>query len=543
MQSIGKMMERPLLISAILEHGADQFGQQHIVSRETHGPLHRYTFADMAGRSKQLANALAGLGLEVGSVVGTIAWNNYRHLESYYAVSGSGMVIHTCNPRLHPEQLVYIINHADDEAILFDSSFAPLVKAVAPHCPKVKNWICLSDQANTPAVEGVAIKNYEDLIVSHEPVFRWPDLNEKSGAALCYTSGTTGHPKGVLYSHRAIALSALSACLPNVLSISSQEAVLPVVPMFHINAWCLPYAALMAGAKLVLPGPKLDGASLYDLMESEQVTLSAGVPTIWMGLIQHLEQNNLMFTTMRRTGVGGSAMPRALIAKFNDVYNVDVRHGWGMTETTAVATMSNLSQSEMQWPADKRHERVAKQGKSVFGVDLKIVDDDGNSLPRDGSAQGELMVRGQWIVEQYHKADKTALVDGWFPTGDIATIAPDGVVQIRDRTKDVIKSGGEWISSIDLENAAVAHPGVAMAAVIGVRHPKWDERPLMLIVPKQEKTIEKQEIIDFLSQRVAKWWVPDEIIFVPSLPVGGTGKVQKSDLRLQYGSIFADQIS
>ena len=539
MQIDGKMMERPLLISAILEHGADQFGQQSIVSRETHGALHRYTFAEMANRSKQLANALASMGLKLGSVVGTIAWNNYRHLESYYAVSGSGMIMHTCNPRLHPEQLAYIINHAEDEAIFFDSTFAPLIKAIAPSCPKVKHWICLSDKTNASEIENIEVKNYEDLIASHDPVLRWPDLDEKSGAALCYTSGTTGNPKGVLYSHRAIALSALSACLPNVLSMSSQDTVLPVVPMFHINAWCLPYASLIAGSKLVLPGPKLDGASIYELIESEKVTISAGVPTIWMGLVQHLEKNNLKFSTMRRTGVGGSAMPRALIAKFNDVYNVDVRHGWGMTETTAVATMSNLSLSEIEWPAEQRHDLVAKQGKSVFGVELKIVDEDGNSLPRDGASQGELMVRGQWIVEKYHKADKTALVDGWFPTGDIATISPDGVMQIRDRTKDVIKSGGEWISSIDLENAVAAHPDVAMAAVIGVKHPKWDERPLLLIVPKPEKSLEKQEIIDFLAERVAKWWVPDEVIFVQSLPVGGTGKVQKSDLRLKYGDIFA----
>lgn len=539
MQTDGKMMERPLLISAILEHGADQFGQQSIVSRETHGALHRYTFAEMAIRSKQLANALASIGLKLGSVVGTIAWNNYRHLESYYAVSGSGMIMHTCNPRLHPDQLSYIINHAEDEAIFFDSTFAPLIKAIAPSCPKVKHWICLSDKTNASEIENIEVKNYEDLIASHDPVFRWPDLDEKSGAALCYTSGTTGNPKGVLYSHRAIALSALSACLPNVLSMSSQDTVLPVVPMFHINAWCLPYASLIAGSKLVLPGPKLDGASIYELIESEKVTISAGVPTIWMGLVQHLEKNNLKFSTMRRTGVGGSAMPRALIAKFNDVYNVDVRHGWGMTETTAVATMSNLSLSEIEWSAEQRHDLVAKQGKSVFGVELKIVDEDGNSLPRDGASQGELMVRGQWIVEKYHKADKTALVDGWFPTGDIATISPDGVMQIRDRTKDVIKSGGEWISSIDLENAVAAHPDVAMAAVIGVKHPKWDERPLLLIVPKPEKSLEKQEIIDFLAERVAKWWVPDEVIFVQSLPVGGTGKVQKSDLRLKYGDIFA----
>jgi fatty-acyl-CoA synthase len=536
----GKMMDRPLLVSAILEHGADQFGQQEIVSRETHGPLHRITFAEVAQRSKKLANALAKLGLKPGSVVGSIAWNNARHVELYYGVSGSGLVMHTCNPRLHPEQLAYIINHAEDEVVFFDSTFAPLIKAIASHCSKVKHWICLSDQANTPQVDGVVIQNYEDFIAPHSAVFAWPELDEKSGAALCYTSGTTGNPKGVLYSHRAITLSALSACLPNVLTISSQETVLPVVPMFHINAWCLPYACVIAGAKLVLPGPKLDGASLYELMEAEKVTISAGVPTIWMGLIAHCEQHNLRFSTMRRTGVGGSAMPKALIAKFNDIYKVDVHHGWGMTETTAIATMSNISNHEMDWPVEEQHNLVAKQGKSVFGVELKIVDEEGNTLPRDGSTQGELMVRGQWIVEHYHKAEKTALVNGWFPTGDIATISPDGVMQIRDRTKDVIKSGGEWISSIDLENATIAHPHVAMAAVIGVKHPKWDERPLLLIVPKPEKYLEKQEVMDFLAERVAKWWVPDEVIFVESLPVGGTGKVQKNDLRVKYGSIFTE---
>lgn len=540
MALFGKMMDRPLLVSAILEHGADQFGQQEIVSRETHGPLHRITFAEMAKRAKQCANALANLGLKPGSVVGSIAWNNSRHVEIYYGVSGSGLVMHTCNPRLHPEQLAYIINHAEDEVVFFDSTFAPLIKAIASHCPKVEHWICLSDQANTPQVEGVGILNYEDFIAPHIAVFAWPELDEKSGAALCYTSGTTGNPKGVLYSHRAITLSALSACLPNVLTISSQETVLPVVPMFHINAWCLPYACVIAGAKLVLPGPKLDGASLYELMEAEKVTISAGVPTIWMGLIAHCEQHNLRFSTMRRTGVGGSAMPKALIAKFNDVYKVDVHHGWGMTETTAIATMSNISNHEIDWPVEEQHNLVAKQGKSVFGVELKIVDEEGNTLPRDGNTQGELMVRGQWIVEHYHKAEKTALVNGWFPTGDIATISPDGVMQIRDRTKDVIKSGGEWISSIDLENATIAHPHVAMAAVIGVKHPKWDERPLLLIVPKPEKSLEKQEVMDFLAQRVAKWWVPDEVIFVESLPVGGTGKVQKNDLRVKYGSIFTE---
>ncbi len=533
-------MARPLLVSAILEHGALQFGSQQVISRETHGPLHSYTFKALAHRSKQLANALLGLGLKPGSVVGSIAWNNYRHLEAYYGVSGTGMVMHTCNPRLHPDQLAYIINHAEDEVILFDSSFAPLVKAVVNHCPKVRHWICLADESHTPSIEGVHVHSYESFIRDQSALLDWPDLDENLGAALCYTSGTTGNPKGVLYSHRAIVLSALSACLPNVLDISSKETVLPVVPMFHINAWCLPYASLMAGAKLVLPGPKLDGASLYELMESEKVTLSAGVPTIWMGLVNHLEQHNLSFSTMRRTGVGGSAMPKALIAKFNEVYKVDVRHGWGMTETTAVATISNIGGEEASWTDALRHELVAKQGKSVFGIEIKIVDEQGQTLPRDGQAQGELMVRGQWIVENYHNSEQTALVDGWFPTGDIATIDEDGVMQIRDRTKDVIKSGGEWISSIELENAAAAHPHVAMAAVIGVKHPKWDERPLLLIVRKSQDFADKHAILAFLSERVAKWWVPDDVVFVDSLPVGGTGKVQKSELRIQYGSIFSE---
>ena len=535
----GLMMNRPLLISNILEHGAAQFGEQEVVSRETHGPLHRSNYAEVARRSRQLANALSQMGLKLGSAVGSIAWNNHRHLEAYYAVSGGGMVMHTCNPRLHPQQLIYVINHAEDEVVLFDATFAPLVKGIAAHCPKVRAWVCLADAANTPAIDGVSVQNYEDLISGQSDRFEWPELDENTGAALCYTSGTTGNPKGVLYTHRAIVLNATAGCMPDVMGLSSQETILPVVPMFHINAWCIPYAALISGTKLVLPGPKLDGASLYELMDTEQVTISAGVPTIWMGLIQHVEQNNLRFATMKRTAVGGSAMPQALIAKFVDVYDVEVRHGWGMTETTAVATMSLLTRTDRQKPAAEQHAIVAKQGRAVSGIEIKIVDENGTTLPRDGTAQGELMVRGQWIMERYFKADTTALVDGWFPTGDIATIDAQGTMQIRDRTKDVIKTGGEWISSIDLENAAVGHPAVAMAAVIGVKHPKWDERPLLFIVRKPGQTLEKQEILDFLATKVAKWWVPDDVIFLESLPVGGTGKVQKNDLRKEYGGVFS----
>jgi len=536
----GLMMDRPLLISGVLEHAAAQHTRQQVVSRETHGPLHRSTYAEVARRARQLANALQALGLEPGHAVASIAWNNHRHLEAYYGVSGSGLIMHTCNPRLHPQQLIYILNHAEDRVVLFDSTFAPLIQGIAPHCPQVKAWVCLSDAAHTPQIEGVQVLNYEDLIGPHSDHFVWPEFDERTGAVLCYTSGTTGNPKGVLYSHRAIVLNATTGCMPDVLNLSARETALPVVPMFHINAWCIPYAAMIAGSKLVLPGPRLDGPSLYELMEGEQVTLSAGVPTIWMGLIQHVEANGLRFSSMKRTAVGGTAMPKALIAKFNDVYGVSVHHGWGMTETTAVATMSQLGPEDMARSAEERHATVARQGKVVSGIEIKVVDEHGATLPRDGTSQGELMVRGQWIVERYFKTDKSALVDGWFPTGDIATIDADGVMTIRDRTKDVIKSGGEWISSIDLENAAIGHPAVAMAAVIGVKHPKWDERPLLFIVRKPGLNVEKPEILDFLSSRVAKWWVPEDVVFLESLPVGGTGKVQKNELRQKYGGVFSD---
>ncbi|MFY2763163.1 long-chain-fatty-acid--CoA ligase [Arenimonas sp. MALMAid1274] len=535
----GLMMDRPLLISAIIEHAAAQYAHVDVVSRETHGPLFRYTWSECAVRSRRFANALAGLGLGPGSAVGSIAWNNHRHLEAYFAVSGSGMVMHTCNPRLQPQQLIYIINHAEDQVVLFDATFAPLVKGIAAHCPQVKHWVCLADAENTPAIEGVAnVVAYEDLIAPHGDAFEWPEFDERTGAALCYTSGTTGNPKGVLYSHRSMVLNALSGAVPGVMGLSPSETVLPVVPMFHINAWCIPYGAPMVGARLVLPGPKLDGASLHALFESEKVTVGAGVPTIWLGLAQYVEQNGLRFSTLKRLLTGGTAMPLALIAKFADDFGVEVGHGWGMTETTAVATFGALTPADREKPAAEQHAVIARQGKSLHGVDIKIVDEAGATLPRDGVAQGELMVRGHWIVDRYYKATESALRDGWFPTGDIATIDPDGRMQIRDRTKDVIKSGGEWISSIDLENTAIAHPAVAMAAVIGVRHPKWDERPLLFIVRKPGQALEKDEILAYLRERVASWWVPDDVVFLESLPVGGTGKVQKTHLRETYGGLF-----
>ena len=540
MLQTGLMMERPLLLSSVIEHAAKQYGDVEVVSRETHGPLFRYTYAQCAARARRLAHALKTLGLAPGNAVGSIAWNNHRHLEAYYGVSGSGMVMHTCNPRLHPQQLIYIINHAEDRVVLFDATFAPLVKAIAPHCPQVHTWVCLADAANTPSIEGItSLRSYEDLIAPCTDDFEWPEFDERTAAALCYTSGTTGNPKGALYSHRAIVLNAMAGCMPSVLSLSPNDAILPVVPMFHINAWCIPYSAPIGGAKLVLPGPKLDGQSLFELMESEAVTISAGVPTIWQALLAYMEPLGLRFTTMRKTGVGGSAMPQALIAKFMDTYQVEVRHGWGMTETTAIGTMGTLLPKTQGWTAEQKQALLAKQGRSAFGVEIKIVNDDGVTLPRDGTSQGELLVRGHWILASYYKSETSPLINGWFPTGDIATIDAEGTMQIRDRTKDVIKTGGEWISSIDLESAAVGHPSVAMAAVIGVKHPKWDERPLMFIVRKPGATLEKEEILEYLASKVAKWWVPDDVIFLDSLPVGGTGKVQKGDLRKQYGGIFS----
>jgi fatty-acyl-CoA synthase len=390
-----------------------------------------------------------------------------------------------------------------------------------------------------PAAEGIPhLRCYEELIAAHNEQFDWPEFDERTGAVLCYTSGTTGNPKGALYSHRSMVLNAITICTPGVLGLCPRDTVLPIVPMFHINAWCIPYAALIAGTKLVLPGPRLDGAGLYGLMEAEGVTVSAGVPTIWLGLVHYLEQNDLRFSTLRRVISGGSALPRPLIATLCDRYGIDVRQGWGMTETVAVATLCSLDCEQQRLPPQDGHAIVAKQGKSVFGVEIKVVDERGATLPRDGKSQGELMVRGQWIVSGYYKSDSSPLAAGWFPTGDIATIDAQGVMQIRDRVKDLIKTGGEWISSIDVENAAIGHPAVAAAAVIGVKHPKWQERPLLFVVRKPGRTLEREEILEFLSKQIARLCIPDEVIFLESLPVGGTGKVQKAVLREKYGDLF-----
>ena len=467
-------MQRPLLISSIIEHAAAQFGAIEIASRETHGALFKYTYSRCAVRVRQLSNALREMLLPPGSSIGSLAWNNHRHLEIYYAVSGSGLILHTCNPRLHVDQLIYIVNHADDRVVFFDSTFAALIDSIAAQCPQVLAWICLSDDEHMPAAGGqVRFLCYEKLIEGRSEHFEWPEFDENAAAALCYTSGTTGNPKGALFSHRSIVLNAIMICLPGILCLSTRETMLPVVPMFHVNGWCIPYACLIGGAKLVLPGPKLDGASLYGLIETERVTVSAAVPTIWLQLLQFVDVAQRSFTTLRRVISGGSALPLSIVSAFVEKYGVEVRQGWGMTETVAVATLSCLEGEQSTLPPGEQHAAVTKQGKSVFGVEIKTIAEDGSTLPRDGVSQGELLARGQWIVQAYHKSPVSPLIDGWFPTGDIATIDPQGVMQIRDRAKDLIKTGGEWISSIDLENIAMIHPAVAAAAVVGVTHPKW----------------------------------------------------------------------
>ncbi|MDM0020029.1 3-(methylthio)propionyl-CoA ligase [Variovorax saccharolyticus] len=529
----GLMMEQPLLISTLLTHAERHHGEQEIVSRRVEGDIHRSTYRELAERSRRLANALAARGIAFGDRVATLAWNGYRHMELYYAVSGSGAVLHTLNPRLHPDQVVWIADHAQDQVLFFDLSFLPLVEAIASRVSTVKAFVAMTDRAHMPVSAKLpGLLCYEELVEAHSPDFTWPSFDEKSASSLCYTSGTTGHPKGALYSHRSTLLHTYAAALPDALNCSANDVILPVVPMFHVNAWGLPYAACMVGAKLVFPGPWLDGKSLHDLFEAEGVTMSAGVPTVWQGLLAHVEGNGLAFSTMRRTVIGGSACPPAMMRAFQERYDVQVLHAWGMTEMSPVGTVCTLKPAHRALDAEARMAIQAKQGRSVFGVDMKIVGEDGKALPHDGKAAGELMVRGPWIISNYFKGEgEGPLVDGWFPTGDVSTIDADGFMQITDRSKDVIKSGGEWIGSIDLENIAMAHPAVALAACIAARHPKWDERPLLVVTTKPGEQLSRDELLGFYDGRIAKWWTPDDVVFVDQLPLGPTGKVQKNKLR------------
>jgi 3-(methylthio)propionyl---CoA ligase len=528
----GLMMNTPLLISSLIRHADRYHGETEIVSRLVEGGIHRYNYAQAHRRARQLANALGSLGVRGADRVGTLAWNGFRHFETYYAVSGMGAVCHTINPRLFPEQIAYIINHADDQYVFTDLTFVPLVEKLAEHCRQVKGWVVLTDKTRMPRTKLANVLCYEDLINSHSDRYDWPSFDENTASSLCYTSGTTGNPKGVLYSHRSTLLHAYAACLPDALNLSARDVVMPVVPMFHVNAWGLPYSCALAGAKLVFPGAGMDGASLYELFENERVTVSAGVPTIWLGLLNHVKQNKLKFTTFSRTVIGGSACPPSMIRAFQEEFDVDVLHAWGMTEMSPLGTVCTLKGKQLDLSAEERYAVQNKQGRPIFGVEMKIVDDRGEELPRDGTAFGDLLVRGPWICTQYFRDEGgDPLRDGWFPTGDVATLDADGFMQITDRSKDVIKSGGEWISSIDLENIAVAHPAIAEAAVIGVKHPKWDERPIVVAVKKPGQDVSKDELLKFYEGKIAKWWMPDDVVFVSELPHTATGKLSKLTLR------------
>ena len=535
------MMQQPLLIASLLTHAERHHGGQEIVSRRVEGDIHRYRYRDLAQRARRMANALASLGIQPGERVGTLAWNGYRHMELYFAVSGAGSVLHTLNPRLHVDQLAYIIEHAQDRVVFFDLTFLPLIESVAPRVKSPKIFVAMTDRAHMPRDLDLAttLLCYEDLVDGHSDAFDWPLLDENSASSLCYTSGTTGNPKGVLYSHRSTLLHTYAAALPDSLNCSARDVIFPVVPMFHVNAWGLPYIACMVGAKLVFPGPALDGKSLHELIEDEQVTLSAGVPTVWQGLLAHVEAIAGSFSSMQRTIIGGAPCPTAMTTVFQERHRVDVVHAWGMTELSPVGTVCSFKAHQVSLPVEERYALQAKQGRPVFGIDMKIVDLDGNALPWDGAATGDLLVRGHWVTREYFGGDDTPpLRDGWFPTGDVARIDPDGFMQITDRSKDVIKSGGEWISSTDIENVAYLHPEVATAVCIAARHPKWDERPLLLIVKKPGSALVAEELLSFFDNRVARWWKPDAVVFVESVPLGATGKILKNQLRDQFGGHY-----
>ena len=534
----GLMMDTPLLISSIAEHAAKYHGNQEIVSVTADNPRHRYTYRECVVRSKQLANALKNLGLEDGDRVATLAWNDYRHLEVYYAVSGSGYVCHTVNPRLFPEQLVFIINHAEDRWIFTDVMFVPLLEAMADKISTVEGIVIMTDDAHMPETTLKNVVCYEELIGSESGDYVWPDLDERSASALCYTSGTTGDPKGVLYSHRSTVIHAYASVAPDIMNLSNRDSVLPVVPLFHVNAWGVPYSAFIVGAKLVMPGPKMgDGEALYAMLEAEDVTLALGVPTVWLALLLYASSAGKKLNKLKRTIVGGAAVPESMIREFKTEHDVDLVQGWGMTEMSPLGTANAPKVGMESMSDDERFALGTKAGRAIFGCEIRIVNDEGMELPWDGVAYGALQVRGPWICSDYFKLEGKGgshTDDGWFDTGDVATIDPNGYMAITDRTKDVIKSGGEWISSIEIENTAMGHPGVAEAAVIGVPHPKWTERPLLIVIKAEGKDVSKEEMLGWFEGKIAKWWLPDDVVFVDDIPHTATGKIKKVELRKQF---------
>jgi|SRR5579871_4033684 len=531
----GLMQEWPLLVHKIIDHAALYHGTREVVTRSPEGPIHRTSYAEIARRAKRVAHALERLGVRSGDRVGTLGSNTWRHLEAWYGISGMGGVYHTLNPRLFADQLVYIVNHAEDRVMFFDPQFAPLLKDIAPRLETVEHFIALAGTA-LPEFPRAAV--YEDFIAAADEDFVWKELDENAACGLCYTSGTTGNPKGVVYSHRSNIIHAFMACQADAMGIRNADAVMPVAPMYHANAWAIAFVAPMTGAKLVMPGPKLDGASVYELLDTERVTVSAAVPTVWLGLLQYLETTGKLLPHLERVLIGGSACPRRIIECFERTYGVDVVHAWGLTEMSPLGTLGSLTADIAQRSSEEKIAYKLKQGRPLFGVEMKIVDDQGHELPRDGRAFGRLKVRGPAVAKGYFRGEGTDAFDdeGWFDTGDVATIDPSGYLAITDRAKDVIKSGGEWISSIEIENVAVGHPAVAEAAVIGIPHPKWDERPLLIVVRKPGELPEKHDILEYLSGKIAKWWMPDDVIFAEEIPHTATGKIQKTTLRERYGN-------
>jgi acyl-CoA synthetase (AMP-forming)/AMP-acid ligase II len=536
---LGLMQDTPLVLSSLIDYAAQFHGEVEVVSRTAAGTIERSDYARVAARSRQLAAALRSLDLEPGARVASLAVNSTRHLELYYGVTGAGGVLNTINPRLFPEQIAYILDHADNAYVFFDPAFAGLLEPLVPQAPQVKGYVALCARAEMPDVRLPNLMCFEDLLADQPEDAPWTSVSENAGAILCYTSGTTGAPKGVLYSHRSLVLHAFCATAADGMGLSNRDSVLLVTPLFHVNAWGIPFAAAMCGAKLVLPGAALDGESLYTLLRDEGCTFSLGVPTVWLGFLEfisaHAERLSLPSLALERVLVGGSAAPRAMIERFDWLLGVYVIHAWGMTETSPLATIGTPLAQHARLDRQARYDIQARQGRAIYGVELRILGADGAPAPFDGETTGELQVRGPWVVRQYFKSDAPAVDgEGWFTTGDVAKIFPDGSLQITDRSKDVIKSGGEWISSIDLENAAIAHPEVREAAVIGVPHPRWQERPLLLIVPRPGAAPTREGVLAFLEERVARWWLPDDVLVVAELPHTATGKLLKTTLRETY---------
>lgn len=536
---LGQMMTQPLLISSLINHADKYHSQTQIISVETDGKVTETNWAEVAENARKLASALTSLGLEPQARIGTLAWNNRRHLEIYFATSGAGFVCHTVNPRLFPEQLTYIINHAQDRVLFFDATFIPLIAALQEHLTEVQHFVLMGPRNENAVTQIPGVQFYDELIDTGDAGFEWPSFDENTASSLCYTSGTTGNPKGVLYSHRSTVLHSFGSNTRDVIGFSAMDVVMPVVPMFHVNAWGSPYACAMSGSRMVLPGPDLHGEALVKLIDTYGVTLALGVPTIWQGLLAYAAQSGTTLASLERTVIGGAACPPSMIETFRETYGVDTVHAWGMSEMSPLGTANQPLAKHRNLPVDEQHRLRECQGRPCYGVELKIVDDDGNDLPHDGETQGDLMVRGFWVLDSYFQMqDQGLLQDGWFATGDVATLDPDGYMTIRDRSKDIIKSGGEWISSVELENIAVAHPKLATAAVVGVPHPKWDERPLLVAVKAEGEEPTEEEILAFYDGKIANWQVPDKVVFVDALPLNATGKVLKRNLRADFENVL-----